>query len=331
MPSTVADGFAGAGLQAAGAVGWGTPVPLDAPGMYVVALTEDANALVGTLAEAPVDRQALERLLLARPELCVDGAPASTDVLAARLSAFWLPDEVVLYIGLAGTSVRGRVRQYYSTPLGARRPHAGGWWLKTLTVLDDLWVHWADTPVSSNAEEDMLSVFAAAVSPAARAALPDRDRVAPFANLRTAGGAIKDHGITGATGDLNVGKAAAAPPRQSAPGRARASSPPSRMGASRAAASRSGEASSQPVTAKDVDAGRVRFPRAAKRLLPAERAYVQVLVRGAALRARWDPRTGPVRERSGVLAFGRGTLDGLVAVGDVLNVHVSGDGRVVLE
>lgn len=51
-----------------------------------------------------------------------------------RLATFWLPDEVVLYIGLAGASVRKRVRQYYRTPLGDKRPHAGGWWLKTLTV-----------------------------------------------------------------------------------------------------------------------------------------------------------------------------------------------------
>ena len=30
--------------------------------------------------------------------------------------------------------LRTRVRQYYTTPLGAAKPHKGGWWLKTLAV-----------------------------------------------------------------------------------------------------------------------------------------------------------------------------------------------------
>ena len=37
------------------------------------------------------------------------------------------------------------------------------------------------------------------------------------------------------------------------------------------------------------------------------------------------------RERSGVLALGRGKLDGVVIAGDVLTVRARGDGRVVLE
>lgn len=73
-----------------------------------------------------------------------------------RFRAFWPGDEVVAYIGLAGTSLRKRVGRYYRTPLGARRPHAGGWWLKTLTVLDDLWVHYAATHDGGVAEVAMF-------------------------------------------------------------------------------------------------------------------------------------------------------------------------------
>jgi hypothetical protein len=127
MPSTVADVFAAAEVTPAGEVVWGTPVPLDAPGVYVVALTDDPQSQDGVLSVAPIDGDALERLLAARPELRLDGARPRVEELAARLRAFSLP-EVVLYVGLAGTSVRKRVRQYYRTPLGARRPTraAGG-------------------------------------------------------------------------------------------------------------------------------------------------------------------------------------------------------------
>lgn len=332
MPSTVAHVLAAAGLQPAAAVRWGASVPLDSPGVYVVALTEDAHSLAGALQDAPIDSRALERLLAARPELLLDGNRPSARQLAARLRALWLPEEVVLYVGLAGTSVRKRVRQYYSTPLGAKRPHAGGWWLKTLSVLDQTWVHWGETPAYGDAEQEMLEAFAVGVSPAARAALHDPGRVAPFANLRTAGGAIKAHGVSGATGALAVARGDAALTPPSSPHGARAASlPPKPVGPPRAAPAGTGRASSQRVTAKDLEAGRVRFPRAAKRLLPAERTYEVVLVRGREMQARWDPRTGPDQERSGVLAFGKGRLDDIVSVDDVLEVRRLGDGRTALE
>lgn len=200
MPSTVAGLFAAAGLEPAGAVPWRTPVPEGGPGVYVVALTDDPRTTNPAVPVAPLDRGALERLHSARPELRLDGVPPSVDELAARLSGFWL-SEVVLYIGLAGTSVRSRVRQYYKTRLGEKRPHAGGWWLKTLTVLDDLWVHWAAVADTDVSERAMLTQFAAGVSSGSRGSLHDGERVAPFANLRAASGLIKRHGIAGATGE----------------------------------------------------------------------------------------------------------------------------------
>jgi hypothetical protein len=65
--------------------------------------------------------------------------------------------------------------------------------------------------------------------------------------------------------------------------------------------------------------------------LPAERTYEVVLVRGREMQARWDPRTGPDQERSGVLAFGKGRLDDIVSVDDVLEVRRLGEGRTALE
>jgi hypothetical protein len=93
------------------------------------------------------------------------------------------------------------VRQYYRTPLGAKRPHAGGWWLKTLTVLDELWVYWAATPDYAAAEKAMLRAFTHAVSSETRSTLLDNQSVMPFANLRGWNDRIKAHRISGATDD----------------------------------------------------------------------------------------------------------------------------------
>ncbi len=76
------------------------------------------------------------------------------------------------------------MRQYYKTPPGAARPHAGGWWLKTLSALGDLHVHFAATADFKNAEENMLRRFAANVSDDSRNHLPADGPIMPFANLR---------------------------------------------------------------------------------------------------------------------------------------------------
>ena len=365
MPSTVTDIFAAAGLEPAGVVRWGTPVPDASQGVYVVALTDDVAATAAALAAAPLSWAALEQLLAVRPELQVDRADVDADVLAKRLRSFWLPDEVALYIGLAGQPLRTRVRQYYGTPLGARKPHAGGWWLKTLSVLDELWVHYAPTPDFEDAEKLMLLAFADCVSPRSRAGLHDRERLMPFANLRGFDDRIKVHGITGATGDLRGGQpgyvagddrpeptagaavSGAAVSGAAAGGAATAEDPaeptsadldadagaPTPTPAGRVplvSNGRVGVERTQPVTANDIKVGQVRLPRPAKRLLPSKRCDVAVAVRGQPMRARWDPKTAGSKERSGVLRFGRRKLDGLVKPDEVLELRHERDGELQL-
>jgi len=344
VPSTVADVFAAAGLAPAGVVRWGTLVPETEPGNYVVALTNEPGSLEGALAHAPLDADRLAHLLDVRTELRLDARLPTVDELTARLQAFWLPEEVIVYAGLAGTSLRRRVGQYYKTPLGARRPHAGGWWLKTLSVLDELWVHYAATPDDAAAEVAMLQHFAAHISRATRERLYDSGNPAPFANLRTGRGDNKAHGITGATGDLDASPAKAARPASGtaippdpASGEVSATDAPGPPAAPPAglppalAAGGLGAAVSQNVTARDLESGRVRFPRPAKRLFPPDREYIPVVLRGRDFeRVRWDPRIGLDQERSGMLAFGKGKLDGLVVVGDVLTVTVRVEGKVEL-
>ena len=329
MPTTVAQAFAANGLKPAGVVPWGQQVPESGPGVYAIALTKTLTRTLARWLVSPLDRGALKQLERVCPELSIDGAAATGAAIGKRISGFWLPDEVVLYMGLAGRSLRTRVRQYYSTPLGAKRPHKGGWWLKTLSVLDELWVHYAPTPDCDEAEKAMLRRFTDGVSATTRAELLDSACVMPWANLRGWDNRIKAHRITGATtGELTTLNGA----RSSTPARtakAAVPGPPRPRTRTRASApSPGGAASTQRVTATDLAAGRIRLPRSAKHLLPVDKADVGVSLRGTALRARWDPRMGPP-ERSGVLGFGRSKLDTLVDPEDVLTIAVK-DGHIRL-
>ena len=310
MPSNVQQVFAAAGIRPTGCVAWGAPVPETAPGVYVVALTDDAKALEAVRPECPVSQPALETLLRVRAELLVDGVRPDTTALAMRLSAFWLPDEVVLYIGLAGTSVQSRVAAYYRTRIGARSPHAGGWFLKMLSVLPQLHVHYAAADQPKVAEDRMLAAFSARVSNASRSTLHDPDRPLPFANIEWPARRYKRHGIRGAkqpkAGRTSVAAAPPAASRAPAPSEA----PVRQM-------------RSQRVTAADLAAGRIRIPRGeTKALFPAIRQDIDIALRGERIRCRWNPRTGPEQERSGVLAVGRRVLEALVEVDDVLDVRL---------
>ncbi len=272
--------------------------------------------------ECPISAAAVETLLAARPELRLDGRRPSASELADRVASFWLPDEVVLYVGLAGSSVASRVAQYYRTPLGARRPHAGGWFLKLLSNLAELHVHHAAGPSPADAESAMLSAFCSSVSVTTRRQLGDPDRPFPFANLEWPAGTRKRHGITGARGEST--------PRPSAAARDRAARAPASPGPRRDRLPTSG-LRTQRMTTADLRAGRVRIPRGAtKAALPQVRTILPLDLRGRRLEVSYNPRFDPPPERSGVLSVGRGLLEELVDVDEVLSVRVEADGTVVL-
>jgi hypothetical protein len=246
---------------------------------------------------------------------------------------------VVVYIGLAGRRknrpVQGEVAkwvgEYFDTQLGASGPHVGGWPLKTLACLHDLYVHYAYCDRVNKAENECIGHFAKHVSEKTRASLHDPVRVMPFANLEFPKGNSKNHGIRGARApkikrgakSLMTTTALAAPPAPS-------TRPPA---APRRAFNSVGAMIthvSQNVTAKDIEVGQVRIPSGAtKAILPPVRQDIMVDLRGRKLTCRWDPRYG-ARERSGVIRVGKAAASDLLSPGDVLAVSVAADGSVCL-
>jgi hypothetical protein len=182
-------------------VRWGEPVDEKRPGVYVVALTARIDEVAGTIGRPKCSDARLQELLDRRPELRVNRTrrPAAAE-LAQRLTGFWLADETVLYVGCSTRPLRTRTREYYGHRLGCKSPHKGGWPLKVLAFLDELWVHWAHAADPDAAERDMLDAFAAAVSETARSKLLVAEPLMPFANLRDGHHRRKRHRISGATG-----------------------------------------------------------------------------------------------------------------------------------
>ena len=163
------------------------------PGMYIVEWPEPLEA-------APVELTLVGKWLERLPAMRMDGERPTSREVAARLHGFWLPNQTILYIGMTHASIGGRVGALYRTPLGDRKPHAGGHWLKTLRGLDRARIWWAQTPPPRSTRTPCSPRSPAGVdaSPEAAPRLADRAVILPFANLQTATDVRKAHGLTGA-------------------------------------------------------------------------------------------------------------------------------------
>src|SRR5439155_1152092 len=197
--------FRAVGLMADGPVVWGRPVSARGAGVFIVELP-------ATLHHAPVEHTRIGKWLEHVPELLLDGVHPTTRSLAARLEAFWLPSTRVLFVGATDGSIGGRIEAIRNTALGDRRPHPGGHWLHALTGLDGARVWWAATTAVEEAEDALLTAFAATITAAERGVLHDSEVVLPFANLRTATGERKKTGLANSL-------VAADPPRPTPAGR----------------------------------------------------------------------------------------------------------------
>ncbi len=201
MAITVASCFASAGLEPKKAVRWRESLPEGEPGVYVLSLTSEKDASTHALARAPIDIVEIERLMLSRPYLQLDRKQATSRLLARRLSCYWLPAEPILYIGQTSKPLQSRLQEFYRTPIGAKGPHAGGWWVKALTCLSDVYVHYAPTDTFEESERKMLRYFVANAEVPQHVERPHDGM--PFANkewwTETPRRIRRDHGIHHAT------------------------------------------------------------------------------------------------------------------------------------
>jgi len=195
MPITVKELFNSVGKEVMGQVKWNEKINCSLPGVYCVSISNNENVLK-TIEEYPVSLSSVEEWINYVPDMRIDGNIPTVEEVTERLSKFWLPKETILYIGKAGTSLRNRVNQYYKTKLGDRQPHAGGHWLKTLDILDELNIFWtiSEDKDAEELEQELLSKFVESIN--YKDELYDAEHLFPFANLEYPKGNRKGHGIS---------------------------------------------------------------------------------------------------------------------------------------
>lgn len=177
------------GLFVDGPVPWGRPVGARGRGVFVV-------EAAGPRTTAPIELTTVGKWIERVPELRLDGERPTSRALARRLGSFWLPGQVVLYVGATTSSIGAKVAAIARTPLGDRRPSAAGYWLHLLTTLPQTRVWWAATDAVEEYEDALLAAFTEGVPADEAATLPEPSLVLPWANLRKPTGERRATGIT---------------------------------------------------------------------------------------------------------------------------------------
>ncbi len=218
------------GLLVDGPVRWGQPVGCARPGIFLVELPMPSTV-------APIDIDQVRAWLALVPGITLDGVRPDAGRLADVLRRWWLPGQHVLYVGRTAKTIGGRVRAMSETPLGYRKPHSGGHWLRTLAEPGALRIWWAETEAPEEAEDAVAAAVAATLTDEERAALP-AGPILPWANLESATGEKRPTGLTGAIIEGEAPPAPGATLRRAAASTGRSSST-SKTGATRATATRS--------------------------------------------------------------------------------------------
>lgn len=163
-------------------VRWNQPCNCQGSGIYIVSTSTDSGSNSGVTPEPRFDNPAIQRWIDRLPEFTIDGMKPTVKTLKKRLSEFWLPEENILYIGQTESSLSKRIGDYYRTELGARAPHSGGQWLKTLADLGSLSVYYVSVQNPKDKETALLKYFF------------EQAGKLPFANLKGPTGK-KQHGL----------------------------------------------------------------------------------------------------------------------------------------
>jgi len=195
MPLTVNKLFETITTEKVYKVKWGTAPHLNIPGVYAVSLSNNPDENLNIISTPSFDVQQTIEWIKTCPKMQIDAAKVSNfKLLQERLEQFWFPDENILYIGKAGTSLRTRVSQYYSTKIGAGRPHSGGQWIKTLSNLNECYVYYCKSEQPAVDEDKLLHFFMDNISESTKQKLRDANLPLPFANIRHLG-KDKNHGL----------------------------------------------------------------------------------------------------------------------------------------
>lgn len=196
MPTTLENLETEFSLKYEGSYRWGSTFINNESGIYIISQSKDNGYLPKVNLEISFNENQMDTWLKNAPNILLNGIKPSKQDLKKQLKGFWLPDEGILYIGKGEKqSLSERICQFYNHKVGKKSPHKGGYWLKLLSNLNELYIHLYASKDSHIVEEKLLKFFIENISEASRKNLNDKKLCLPFANLQLRSRVIKNHGF----------------------------------------------------------------------------------------------------------------------------------------
>ena len=196
MPTTIQQLETTFDLKYIKSIKWKASFKESSNGIYIISINQNKDYLPNQNNSVSFNEKQLNIWFENAPHLLLNGKKAITDDIKKQLEAFWLADESILYIGKAEKqSLSDRISQFYNHKVGKKGPHKGGYWLKLLNNLDELYIHLYSTNDSHIIEEKLLTHFIENVSELSKEKLIEKKLFLPFANLQLSSGVIKCHGL----------------------------------------------------------------------------------------------------------------------------------------
>jgi len=162
------------GFKLEGSLRWGEKIPCKKQGIYIV-LTPNKKAT-----NLIFNRGAINLWIKKVANMEVGTEKPTFENLSTELKRFWFNNEIILYVGQTSQPIRTRVNQYYKTEIGERKPHSGGYWIKTLAFLNDCLVFWKACDHPKEIETKILTFFHHQFSDKN---ISKENLIIPFANL----------------------------------------------------------------------------------------------------------------------------------------------------
>ena len=89
-----------------------------------------------------------------------------------------------MYIGESQAGLNQRIGQYYSHVVGWKGPHTGGYWIKLINELNQLYVYYSEADNSREAEFKLLMHFIESVAEQSFYDIDNLSKYLPFGNLK---------------------------------------------------------------------------------------------------------------------------------------------------
>ena len=157
-----------------GPIKWGERIPCEKQGIYIVVTPNERKT------NLTFNKDTINLWIEKVTNMKVGNEKPTYDNLTTELEPFWFSDEIILYVGKTSQPIQTRVNQYYQTEIGERKPHSGGYWIKTLAFLNDCLIYWVKCDNPEKIEEQILSFFHHHLS---NKDISKESLVLPFANL----------------------------------------------------------------------------------------------------------------------------------------------------